>query len=95
MAPSHASTFREGVAKRWQGHVQAGLLSRVITVPGCPRCTQGGRQHCWRRYRESLVDPARSENQGMYGTFKRENREIPWLPVRLIIGRAVQATLWR
>ena len=24
----------------------------------------GGRQHCWRRYREPLVDPARSENQG-------------------------------
>jgi hypothetical protein len=31
----------------------------------------------------------------MCGTFMRENREIPWLPVRLIIGRAVQATLWR
>jgi len=30
-----------------------------------------------RRYREPLVDPARSENQGMRGAFMRENREIP------------------
>ena len=27
-APGHASTFRERVAKRWQGHVQAGWSSR-------------------------------------------------------------------
>ena len=29
--------------------------------------------------RESPGDPARSENQGMYGIFMRENREIPRL----------------
>ena len=34
-------------------------------VPTCPDC---GRQHRWRRYREPLADPARSKNQGMYGT---------------------------
>ena len=34
-------------------------------------------------------------NQGMCGTFMRENREIPCPPVRLITGRAVQATPWR
>jgi hypothetical protein len=62
---------------------------------GCPHCRKGGRQHCWRRYRESLVDPARSENHGMYGTSRHENREIPRLPVQLIAGRAVQATLRR
>ena len=28
---------------------------------------------------ESLVGPARSENHGMYGTSKRENREVPLL----------------
>ena len=27
--------------------------------------------------RESPVDPARSENQGMHGVFMRENREGP------------------
>ena len=31
--------------------------------------------------RESPVDPARSENQGMYGNSIRENREIPRSPV--------------
>jgi len=33
--------------------------------------------------RESLVDPARSENQGMHGVFMRENREVPRSPVRV------------
>src|SRR5215469_14549077 len=32
------------------------------------------------------------ENQGMYGTFMRENREIPRLPAWLITGRAAQGT---
>ena len=64
-----------------------------MAVSGCPHCPRGGRQHRWRRYRESLVGPARSKNQGMYGTSKRENREIPPSPVRLITGRAAQGTL--
>lgn len=38
---------------------------------------RGGRQHRWRRFRESLVDPARSENLRMHGIFMHENREIP------------------
>lgn len=41
------------------------------------------------------VDPARSENQGMYGVFMRENREGPCLPGGLIARRAVQGTLRR
>ena len=32
---------------------------------------------------ESPVDPARSENHGMYGTSMRENREVPRSPVRV------------
>ena len=51
-----------------------------------------GRQHCQRRYRESLAGPARSENQGMYGTSMRENREVPRSPVRPVTGRAAQGT---
>ena len=42
--------------------------------------------------RESSADPARSENQGMYGTSVRENRESPCPPVRLVSGRAAQGT---
>jgi RNA-directed DNA polymerase len=38
--------------------------------------------------RESSVDPARSENQGMYGTSMRENRDSPDPPVHLVGGRA-------
>ena len=36
MTPSHALATREGAAKRWQGHVQAGLLSREIKAIGVP-----------------------------------------------------------
>jgi hypothetical protein len=45
--------------------------------------------------RESPADPARSENQGMYGIFMRENRESPCPPVQLIAGRAARGTLRR
>lgn len=45
--------------------------------------------------RESLVDPARSENLCMYGISMRENREVPRSPVRLMAGRAAQGTLRR
>jgi hypothetical protein len=43
--------------------------------------------------RESPVGPARSKNQGMYGTFMRENRESPWPPVGVIYWRAARGTL--
>jgi len=36
---------------------------------------EAGRQYRQWRCRESLAGPARSENQGMYGTSMRENRE--------------------
>ena len=42
--------------------------------------------------REPPAGPARSENQGMYGTSMRENRESPCPPVRLVSGRAAQGT---
>ncbi len=45
--------------------------------------------------RESLTDPARSENHGMYGNSIRENREVPGSPVGLITERAAQETLRR
>ena len=41
---------------------------------------------------ESLAGPARSENHGMHGTSKCENREIPLFARRLIAGRAAQGT---
>jgi hypothetical protein len=59
-------------------------LRGADAVYGC------GRRHHRQRYRELLVDPARSENHGMYGTSMRENREVPRSPVRVITGRAAQ-----
>jgi hypothetical protein len=53
---------------------------------GVPHGSQRGRQHCQQRYREPLAGPARSENQGMYGTSMRENRESPCPPVRAEAG---------
>ena len=41
---------------------------------------------------ESLVGPARSENHGMYGTSKCENRELPLFARRLITAWAAQGT---
>jgi hypothetical protein len=52
-----------------------------------------GRQHRQWRYRELLVDLARSENQGMYGTSMRETREVPRSPVWLITRWAAQGRL--
>ena len=46
-------------------------------VRGADAVTPGGRQHRQRRYRESLLDPARSKNLGTYGVSMRENREVP------------------
>jgi hypothetical protein len=43
--------------------------------------------------RERPASSAWSKNQGMYGSFMRENREVPCSPVRLITGRAAQGRL--
>ena len=59
---------------------------------GCRRCARGGRPHRRQRFRELSTDPARSENQGMYGTSMRENREIPHPPIRVISGWDAQGT---
>ena len=64
-------------------------------VRGANAVYEAGRQHRQQRYRESLAGPARSENQGMYGTSMRENREVPCPPVRVITGQAAQGTLRR
>jgi len=86
---------RKGVAKRWQGHVQAGLWSREFSVPGADAVQEVEGNIAGGAMREPPEDPARSKNQGMYGTSMRENRESPCLPVRLISGRAAQGTLRR
>ena len=76
--------------------MQAGLLSREIKEFGVPTSLAGAEGNiAGGAMREPSGDPARSENQGMYGIFMRENREIPRSPVHLIMGWVAQGTLRR
>jgi len=68
--------------------VQAGLLSREIREIGVPTLLSNAEGNIiGGAMRESLVDPARSENLCMYGISMRENREVPRSPVP-VDGRA-------
>lgn len=94
--PEPCVGVREGIGEASVG-ARAGraMEPRNHRVWGADAVYGCGRQHRQQRYRELLVGPARSENQGMYGTFMRENREVPCPPVRVITGRAAQGTLRR
>ena len=72
--------------------MQAGLLSREMAIRGAHAVSIAEGSTAGGVIRESPADPARSENQGMYGTSMRENREIPCLPAWLITGRDAQGT---
>jgi hypothetical protein len=76
--------------------VQARLLSREIKETGVPTPLNRSEGNiAGGAIRESPVDPARSENQGMHGISMRENRESPRPPIQLITGWAAQGTLRR
>ncbi len=94
--PESCVGVREGVGEALIG-ARAGraIEPRNKRVRGADTVVVCGRQYRWRRYRESSGDPARSKNQGMYGIFMRENREVPRLPIPLIMGRVAQGTLRR
>ena len=94
--PEPCVGVREGTGEA-SGWARAGraIEPRNNRVRGADAVYGSGRQHRQQRYRELLVGPARSENQGMFGTFMRENREVPCPPGRVITGRAAQGTLRR
>ena len=80
--PESCVASRKGRGEALTG-VRAGrAIEPRNPTSGCPRRSDGGRQHPWSRYREWPGDPARSGNHGMYGTSMRENRESPCPPVR-------------
>ena len=75
--------------------MQAGLLSREMAIRGAHAVSMAEGNTAGGVMRESPADPARSENQGMYGTSMRENREGLCPPAGLVSGRAAQGTLRR
>ena len=84
VGPESCVRVREGAGEALTG-VRAGWAiepRKLNKVRGADAVTTGGRPHRQRRYRESLSDPARSENLGTYGISMRENREVPRLLVR-------------
>ena len=89
--PESCVGVREGVGEALTG-ARAGwaIEPRNCELWGADAVEMVGRQHRWRRYRESPADPARSKNLCMHGISMRENREIPRSPVPLITGRAAQ-----
>ena len=81
--PESCVGVREGVGEALVV-VRAGWAiepRKLNKVRGADAVTLGGRPHRQRRYRESLLDPARSENLCTYGVSMRENREVPRLLV--------------
>jgi hypothetical protein len=85
---------REGAGEALTGVRAGGAVEpRNAGVRGADAVSVSGRRHRRQRHRELAADPARSENLCMRGTSGRENREIPWLPVRVIAGRAGQGRL--
>src|SRR5664280_1879609 len=64
-----------------EGDVGWVIEPRKSSVRGADAVPVVGRQHRWPRYRELSADPARSESLCMRCVSKRENREVPRLPV--------------
>ncbi len=76
--PESCVGVREGPGEALTGERTGQAIEpRNRRHPGCRRRLPSGRPHRGGRYRESSVDPARSENQGIYGSSMRENREGP------------------
>ena len=80
--PESCADAREGGGEALTG-VRAGrVLSRESkSLRGADAVGGGGRPHRQRRYREALLDPARSETPCTYGNTSRGSREIPSPPV--------------
>ena len=91
--PESCADVREGVGEALTG-VRAGwAIEPRNHQSGVPtQSTHAEGNTVGSAMRELPGDPARSKTLCMYGTFMRENREIPSLPVAVIVRRAVWAT---
>jgi hypothetical protein len=92
-----------------RGRAGGMIEPRNSLVRGADVFPKDGRQYCWQRYRELLVDPARSENPGTYDELHAREPGDP-VVARLVLmmprpgwfagwqigaWRAVRGTLWR
>ena len=92
--PESCAGVREGAGEALTGVRAGGAIEPLnVDVRDADAVSLIGRPHRRQRHRELAADPARSENLCMRGTSRCENREIPWLPVRVIAGRAAQGRL--
>src|SRR6266536_2705650 len=80
--PSRASTTREGVARRWTGARAGRAMAPRTGRFGVLPLSKGRKATPPVVLSRGAGGPARSEDQGMCGTFLREGRERPCLPVR-------------
>jgi hypothetical protein len=89
--PESCVSGRKGAGEALTGvRVGRAIEPRNQGDRGADAVARGGRQHRQGRYREPLVDPARSKNLCMRGISMRENREVQRSPVPLIEGRDAQ-----
>jgi hypothetical protein len=76
--PEPCAGDRKAEGEALVGGVQAGLWSRENNRIGVPTQSENAEGHIAGGARsEPTGDPARSENQGMYASSMRENRESP------------------
>ena len=81
--PESCTGARKGGREALTGACAGGLWSReIICVRGADAVSISGRPYPRSRQGERPGDLARSKNQSMHRNISRENREIPWLPVR-------------
>lgn len=81
--PESCAPVRECRCEALTGGSAGELLSReIIAVRGADAVSVSGRQHSLSRKGERQPSHARSQNLSMHGRTSRENREIPWPPVR-------------
>ena len=80
--PESCAVAREGGGEALTG-VRAGRVSSRENdgqLRGADAMVTGGRPHRSRRYRETRLDPARSETPSTHGSTSRGSREIPRPP---------------
>jgi RNA-directed DNA polymerase len=76
--PESCACSREAEREVLTGAHTGSALSREIRLSRVPTLLSEAEGNIrQRRYRKSLTSPARSQTRYMYGTFSRENREVP------------------